>query len=119
MESAHGDSRRVARGGNDPVSPRDQPRYYARNGAPLTLRGWIAARETDRRVARDILPDGKVVSTVWLGLDHRFSEDGPPLIFETMVFPSETDFLDMDCERYSTEAEARAGHAATVAKWSK
>lgn len=27
-----------------------------------------------------------VVSTVFLGIDHSFMEDGPPLVFETMVF---------------------------------
>ena len=27
-----------------------------------------------------------VVSTVWLGLDHSYRDEGPPLIFETMVF---------------------------------
>lgn len=26
------------------------------------------------------------VSTVFLGLDHGFSESGPPLLFETMIF---------------------------------
>ena len=25
-------------------------------------------------------------STVFLGLDHQLTEDGPPLLFETMVF---------------------------------
>lgn len=27
------------------------------------------------------------ISTVFLGIDHSFSEDGPPVVFETMVFP--------------------------------
>ncbi|WP_166903861.1 hypothetical protein [Mycobacterium sp. DL440] len=30
--------------------------------------------------------DEVVVSTVWLGLNHSFTDDGPPIIFETMVF---------------------------------
>jgi hypothetical protein len=56
------------------------------------------------------------VSTVWLGLDHSFME-GPPLIFETMVFATdstdptrETLGPDVDCMRYSTEQEALKGH---------
>lgn len=61
------------------------------------------------------LPGGARVSTVWLGLDHQFG-DGPPLIFETMVFPAESS-MDLDCERYSTEEEAKAGHSAMVEKW--
>ena len=73
---------------------------------------------TKRKIELTNLPDGKVVSTVWLGLDHQFG-DGPPLIFETMVFPSNEDFGDLDSRRYSTEQEAVAGHATMVAKWSK
>lgn len=57
-----------------------------------------------------------MTAPVFLGLDHSF-DDGPPLIFETMVFPSESDYADLDCERYSTPAQAVAGHAAMVKKW--
>ena len=51
------------------------------------------------------------VSTVWIGINHNFSGEGPPLIFETMVFGSEGDLY---CERYATEEQAREGHAATL-----
>jgi predicted cobalt transporter CbtA len=57
------------------------------------------------------------VSTVWIGIDHRFGDDGPPLIFETMVFNRAEGWGELDCERYSTEAEAVAGHAAMCEKW--
>lgn len=66
-----------------------------------------------RRVAVDILEDGKVVSTVFLVLDHS-SDRGPPMLFETMVFPSETDFEEFYMRRYSTWDEAAAGHAEIV-----
>lgn len=95
--------------------------YYDRQGNPMTLGQWAASfktRQADKRVAETTLPDGKWISTVWLGLDHSFGS-GPPLIFETMVFPSQDDMGDLDCERYSTEAEAVAGHARMVEKWSK
>lgn len=52
------------------------------------------------------------VSTVFLGMDHGWG-DGPPILFETMVFGGP---WDSDCERYCTWVEAEAGHAATVAK---
>lgn len=43
-----------------------------------------------RRVEREVLPNGLLVSTVFLGLDRRFfpEEDGDkrPIVFETMVF---------------------------------
>ena len=46
------------------------------------------------------------VSTVFLGLDHQWG-NGPPLLFETMVFGGE---LDGEQERYSTWEEAIEGH---------
>ena len=93
--------------------------YYDRQGNPLTLMQWAAMFETGRdikRVAETTLPSGRWVSTVWMGLNHRFG-DGPPLIFETMVFPSRDDMGDLDSDRYSTEAEALAGHERMVAWW--
>jgi hypothetical protein len=57
------------------------------------------------RVADDTL--GAVrVSTVFLGLDHRWG-DGPPLLFETMVFGGP---LNGNQERYSTWDAAAEGH---------
>ena len=47
-----------------------------------------------------------LVSTVFLGVDHRLG-DGPPLVFETMVFGGP---LDRHQERCSTWAEAEAQH---------
>jgi hypothetical protein len=70
-----------------------------------------------KRVAATTLPNGRWVSTVWLGFDYSFG-DGPPLIFETMVFPSERDMGELDCERYSTEEAAKKGHERMCAKWS-
>jgi hypothetical protein len=65
-----------------------------------------------RRVAYDEI--GAVnVSTVFLGLDHSFRLQGPPLLFETMIFG-----LDDENEyqwRYSTWDEAEAGHARALA----
>lgn len=73
-----------------------------------------------RRVALDEIGPYEV-STVWLGLDHGWSGGAAPVIFETMVFtsaawndPDGGVGPDLDCRRYSTEAEALAGHAATV-----
>lgn len=70
----------------------------------------------DRIVKQDKLPDGTFVSTVFLGLDHSFSPDGPPLLYETMIFRDDED--DQEQWRYSTLEEAKAGHlhALEVAK---
>lgn len=57
------------------------------------------------------------ISTVFLGLDHRCSDDGPPLIFETMIFDA-TDrdhrYADRYCRRYSTKLQAIRGHERIV-----
>ena len=63
-----------------------------------------------RRIARDVLPDGRVVSTVFLVVDHSYDEDGPPLLFETMVFPSESDCAELHCTRYCCRRRAKLGH---------
>jgi len=90
--------------------------YYDRQGNPISdTLAWAKKYEDEeeKRVAEDTLPDGKWVSTVWLGLDHSFGE-GPPLIFETMVFPKHGDFGELYCARYSTEEEAATGHKKVV-----
>lgn len=86
-------------------------RYFDRKGNPITSEQWSAGfcDMDKKRVAFDKLPDAEV-STVWLGLDHSYG-DGPPLIFETLVFGGT---LDQEMDRYSSEAEALAGHAKMV-----
>ena len=86
-------------------------RYYDRQGNPLLRMSDADWSPEGRRVAKTTIGDVDV-STVHLIIDHRFG-DGPPLIFETMVFGGP---LDEECDRYSTEAEAKAGHAAMVAR---
>lgn len=52
------------------------------------------------------------VSTVFLGLNHRFAIfEGPPLLFETMVFGGS---LDGACNHYSSWDDAEIGHKAMV-----
>lgn len=55
----------------------------------------------DRIVQREEYK-GFFVSTVFLGIDHRFDE-GKPLLFETMVFNK---LRDLYCNRTSTWLEA-------------
>lgn len=66
----------------------------------------------DRHVAKDTIGD-ILVSTVFLGSDHRWGS-GPPVLFETMVFGGDAD-TDQYCERYSTWDEATEGHRRIVA----
>lgn len=62
--------------------------YFGPDGRPIGLGEWSARFEDidSRRVDATIIGDVRV-STVWLGLDHGDGGDGPPLIFETMIFP--------------------------------
>lgn len=94
-------------------------RYYDKDGTPISdVLAWGKKLEDIeyKRVAKTTLPDGTWVSTVWLGLDHQYG-DGPPLIFETMVFEAEHDLGELDQKRYSTLAEAEDGHNAMVKRW--
>ena len=79
------------------------------------LHEWAKAYEAnDRRVAWTALEKFDV-STVFLGIDHNFGGDGPPILFETMVFRA-GESSDIDMDRYSTWEEAEAGHAKMVEK---
>lgn len=84
-----------------------------------------------QRVALDELSNGVEISTVWLGLDHRWNK-GRPLIFETMLFVPQIKVHIINGKvhhhnresigetwRYSTEEEAIRGHKMLVKKWSK
>ena len=75
-------------------------RYFDRKGQPMELMEWARVHEADNRVSVDTI-EGQRVSTVWLGLDHRFDE-GPPLIFETMIFGGPHDqYCDEDGNYHS------------------
>ena len=52
-----------------------------------------------------------MVSTVFLGLDHGYNENGPPILFETLVFNGP---LRDEMDRCATWDEAEAMHLAMV-----
>lgn len=91
-------------------------RYFILDGhepVACDLMTWARWFElTDRHVK--LTEQGDVmISTVFLGLDYSFSDEGPPVLFETMVFEGEH---GGDMERYCTWEEAEAGHARFVAE---
>jgi len=71
----------------------------------------------NRRVARTQFECGVMVSTVFIGIDHRwlrFDGPGPPLVFETMTYEA-TEAGGWDDERrYSSWDDAEMGHKAVV-----
>ena len=74
----------------------------------MTWAKWIETAE--KLVQRTDVPGG-YVSTVFLGIDHRFGGSGPPLLFETMIFGGPHDEYQ---QRYSTWEEAEVGHRKAV-----
>jgi hypothetical protein len=113
--------------------------YFDRQGRPMGMLDWAAKIEDrDYCVVAQHWVRGWMVSTVWLGLNHNFTSQGPPIIFETMIFaPKDATIgkedegedweagedafgtaardLDQYQERYPTEAAAQAGHDRALA----
>ena len=93
--------------------------YYDRQGDPMTMEEWGRKHaDFSYKVIKQESVSGHLVSTVWMGIDHRFTEKGAPLIFETMIFDQREDadsFSEDYCERYSTEDAALAGHDQALA----
>lgn len=95
--------------------------YYDKNGESISNGVYfqLSSDPAYRIIKKETLGRWKV-STVWLGMDHNFSDDGNPLIFETMVFPNKGDGMEFSedyCQRYSTEEEAIKGHEEAVEKY--
>lgn len=85
-----------------------------------TLMQWAQWVEVfENKIVEQTEIEGYMISTVFLGLDHNWSGQGPPILFETMVFRAadwhEPDkdkrrLVDQDMNRYATWDEAKKGH---------
>lgn len=89
--------------------------YILKDRKPVpveSLEEWAKSYDiTDRHVARDKIGDVEI-STVFMGVNHRIHGDGPPLVFETMIFGGAHDWHKT---RASTWEEAEQQHAVAVA----
>ena len=108
----------------------DRPMYYGLDGhdpVPVSMMEWAIQMEvrhasieldgTDPwRVARTELPGGGSLSTVFLGLNHNLWPDGPPALFETMLFGTDS-WAGEEQWRYATWDAALAGHNELVAQF--
>lgn len=74
---------------------------------------WADWMATADRVVAQTQTGASLVSTVFLGIDHRHWGGGPPLLFETMIF-TDGDTEDYQ-ERCATWLEAEAQHAQALA----
>lgn len=75
---------------------------------PCTLEEWAKGMEDPRwRRIRSLVIGKYHVSTVFLGLDHNWSDTGDPLVFETMVFGIDYEEYQTRCSTYK---QAVKGH---------
>lgn len=72
---------------------------------------WFERAGKQRIVAKTELPNGILISTVFLGLDYNFRRKGPPILFESMIFGGKN---DQTLYRYATWKEAEDGHENAV-----
>ena len=89
--------------------------YILKNGEVVKAKNeqeWSAWFENidNRRIDYTEINDEVYVSTVCLGIDHRFGREGAPVIFESMAFGLGNERQD----RYCTVAEAKEGHERMV-----
>jgi hypothetical protein len=98
--------------GHEVVGPFEtlDPWYHEHGGPDWRMIEWRRSGADPWRVERTLLPDGRAVSTVFLGLDHSWWPDSPPHLFETMVLP-DAELV----ERCSTWEQAERQHADAVA----
>jgi hypothetical protein len=75
---------------------------------------WFEACGRQRIVAQDEVFPGVTVSTVFLGIDHNWSGKGPAILWESMVFAPNGYPLADEQQRYSSLADARAGHVVLI-----
>lgn len=76
----------------------------------LDLLKWARWLETTNRHVANTRIGGIWVSTVFLGINHSFT-DGPPLLFETMIFRGGN---GEECTLCETWGEAEQQHAEAV-----
>jgi hypothetical protein len=94
-------------------------RYFAPDGTVLSYEDWkvmYSHRRQDQSSDswwrhQTEVSDEIHVSTVWLGMNHQWDPDGPPLFWETMVFGGEH---DEDQWRYSSRESALDHHERIV-----
>ena len=78
---------------------------------PCNLLEWAQWLEKADRIVKKTTIGEIKISTVFLGLDHNYSDEGPPLLFETLVFGGP---LDGEMNRYWTWEQAEEGHREMV-----
>jgi hypothetical protein len=83
--------------------------YKLVNKVPVecSLMDWVISFAKDKKVDYTELGLFKV-STIFIGTDHNFSGDGPPLLYETGVFDKNNN--NVYRKNYETLEQAKNGH---------
>lgn len=76
---------------------------------------WAKWYETarSRSTAKTDINGVGYVSTVFLGVDHRWEDSGLPMLWETMIFYKDGTTDDLQ-DRYTSHYAALVGHAKVV-----
>lgn len=95
---------------------REKPAAYFPDGKPILSDDLLSGTEKwamlfeqcdgQRIVGQTKTLYGEKLSTVWLGLDHNFFSQGPPLIFETMLFAPDPNRVRRRTVMMENEADA-------------
>jgi len=87
--------------------------FILKDGKPIpaTVMEWAEWMEKNEKHIAENNFDGVRVSTVFLGLDHNFHIDKPPILYETMIFGGKYDQYQ---DRYETVEQAIVGHLYAV-----
>jgi len=82
--------------------------YILENRVPRVCRNYNdMAMSWHGREVRKSWVDGVEVSTMFLPVNHNFFREGPPVVFETMIFGGDEDGYQ---RRYTNWDEAVLGH---------
>lgn len=86
--------------------------YFDREGLPISRRQCKKLlKEPGYKIVKQTqLTNDKFVSTVWIGLDHSFSDDELPIIFEVAVFSTSKKGNMEYMERHRSEHQALEAH---------
>jgi len=79
----------------------------------LTWAEWKARGDQNCRVDFTQVNSECSVSTVFMGLDHRYFGEGPPVLFETMIFGGPPE-IDERQWRWCSWDDAEVGHKTVV-----
>jgi hypothetical protein len=96
------------------MKPRSMKFYVLDGKTPVPVPNvlkWSKWFSNANRIVKQYRIEDVGISTVFMWFDHRWFGDGPPLLFETMVFGGSR---DGQMYRYSSWDDAEIGHEMEV-----